>query len=723
MATIGSIYNNHAGNLGGVFKQVKNYYFSMPVSTITNALNNAGLPAGAKITSIKLEVTARIENSVAGNFFLTAGFGTTSDSIGTVMINGAQITNIALTGSITRQADILGVMTSTTAPYACGTHCGAYFNFNIHAETLGLRAYWIDSVYLYVETHTHSYTSTITVNPTCTTEGVRTYTCSCGKDSYTEPIGTIPHNYVATNVVSPSGTSYGYTLFECTNGCGSSEQRNLTYNVSAKAGTGCKYINIDGWDVVTEGNTMSHNLAVGSQFTLWSDPKDTYVFDKWVIQYGDGTKTEDTRKDLPVTLDANISAEAIYKHVHTEVIDAAKEPTCTSTGLTEGKHCSTCGEVFVAQTVIPALGHNYVPTVVSPTEDSHGYTRYDCSRCGHSYVDENSYTYLVRWYSEDGSELLETDPSVPYGTMPEYNGVTPTKAATAQYTYEHFGWNISPTAEDKIELTPVIANVNYYARFKATTIEYLVTWLDEDGTPLGEEAEWVPYGEKPSYDGPKPTKPDSPNGKYRYEFLGWSVKDVDDGYYDESELEPVTGHITYEAVYTPIVKQYHLSFITDDCAIEMTINDVPVEGDIDGYYDYGTFFRLKIVPDFGYEAVGVQFIDPNGDDSSIFPGDTLIFMVTQDEILKCVCERLPTPFFINPEQQVRMVYVVPVINTIVYQVEGDLPELEVKIQSVDGWHLDVVNTDMDEKYGLYAYYEVEQLYMNDGKTIINERIW
>ena len=47
---------------------------------------------------------------------------------------------------------------------------------------------------------------------------------------------------------------------------------------------------------------------------------------------------------------------------HIEVIDAAKTPTCTETGLTEGKHCSVCGEVLVAQTVVDALGHNYDKT-------------------------------------------------------------------------------------------------------------------------------------------------------------------------------------------------------------------------------------------------------------------------------------------------------------------------------------------------------------------------
>ena len=50
---------------------------------------------------------------------------------------------------------------------------------------------------------------------------------------------------------------------------------------------------------------------------------------------------------------------------HTEEIDVAIDATCTTKGLTEGKHCSVCKEVIVAQTEIDIIGHNYVEDVCS----------------------------------------------------------------------------------------------------------------------------------------------------------------------------------------------------------------------------------------------------------------------------------------------------------------------------------------------------------------------
>ena len=75
---------------------------------------------------------------------------------------------------------------------------------------------------------------------------------------------------------------------------------------------------------------------------------------------------------------------------HTEVIDDAVAPTCTETGLTEGKHCDVCGEVLIAQQTVAALGHNYTAAVTAPDCVNGGYTTYPCSVCGHSYVADHT---------------------------------------------------------------------------------------------------------------------------------------------------------------------------------------------------------------------------------------------------------------------------------------------------------------------------------------------
>ena len=45
---------------------------------------------------------------------------------------------------------------------------------------------------------------------------------------------------------------------------------------------------------------------------------------------------------------------------HTVVVDPHVDATCTKTGLTQGSHCSVCGEILVPQEVIPMTDHTYV---------------------------------------------------------------------------------------------------------------------------------------------------------------------------------------------------------------------------------------------------------------------------------------------------------------------------------------------------------------------------
>ena len=63
----------------------------------------------------------------------------------------------------------------------------------------------------------HSYTETITQEPTCTEDGVKTYTCECG-DSYTETIPATGHNYGDFVVTKPATcTEDGIKTKTCAN--------------------------------------------------------------------------------------------------------------------------------------------------------------------------------------------------------------------------------------------------------------------------------------------------------------------------------------------------------------------------------------------------------------------------------------------------------------------------------------------------------------------------
>ena len=99
---------------------------------------------------------------------------------------------------------------------------------------------------------------------------------------------------------------------------------------------------------------------------------------------------------------------------HTEVTDAAVAPTCTATGLTEGKHCSVCNTVIVAQETVAALGHTYDDGVVTtaPTYTAEGVKTYTCSVCG------NTYTEAIAML-EKADEIVSSGDSSIKVTVPE----------------------------------------------------------------------------------------------------------------------------------------------------------------------------------------------------------------------------------------------------------------------------------------------------------------
>ena len=69
---------------------------------------------------------------------------------------------------------------------------------------------------------------------------------------------------------------------------------------------------------------------------------------------------------------------------HTEIVLTGKSVTCTETGLTEGKKCSACGKILVAQKELPVTGHTAGEwEVVVPAQVGiEGKEQQKCTVCG-----------------------------------------------------------------------------------------------------------------------------------------------------------------------------------------------------------------------------------------------------------------------------------------------------------------------------------------------------
>ena len=143
----------------------------------------------------------------------------------------------------------------------------------------------------------------------------------------------------------------------------------------------------------------------------------------------------------------------------------------------------------------------------------------------------NSYTIKFM----NGSEELQST-EVAYGEMPVYEGATPTKDATAQYTYDFSGWDS--------EIVAVTGAKTYNAQFTGTVNNYVITFMN--GEEILQSGE-VAYGETPEYTGATPTKP--ADAQDTYTFAGWSP-----------EIAAVTGTATYTATFTGTTNKYLITF-------------------------------------------------------------------------------------------------------------------------------------------------------------------
>ncbi len=142
--------------------------------------------------------------------------------------------------------------------------------------------------------------------------------------------------------------------------------------------------------------------------------------------------------------------------------------------------------------------------------------------------------YAIRFLN--GGNVIQNS-NWDYGTTPSYTGATPTKSATAEWTYTFKGWDQ--------EITTVTGAKDYSATFNQTKNKYTILFKNDDGTTL--QTSELEYGSTPSYTGATPTK--AATAEWSYTFKGW-----------DQEIATVTGAKTYTATYTATKNKYAITF-------------------------------------------------------------------------------------------------------------------------------------------------------------------
>ena len=157
----------------------------------------------------------------------------------------------------------------------------------------------------------------ITTSPTCENAGAKTYTCTVCNATKTEAITATGHTEVIDAAVAATCTEPGKTEGKHCSVCG---------------------------EVITAQKEIP---ALGHSWGEW-----TVTTPASCTATGEETRTCDRC--------AATEKRELAKTGHMEVVDPAVEATCTATGLTEGKHCSVCHAVIVAQEVVPMKEHTVV---------------------------------------------------------------------------------------------------------------------------------------------------------------------------------------------------------------------------------------------------------------------------------------------------------------------------------------------------------------------------
>lgn len=205
--------------------------------------------------------------------------------------------------------------------------------------------------------HIHSYGTWVTVKvASCTEEGTQERVCSCGEKE-TETVAKLAHRESAWITDKEANcTEAGSKHTEC-EVCKATIK---TDTIPAKGHTDGAWI-IDKEASATSDGSKHLECAV-CKATIKTEviPATPHTPGAWIVDKEPTCTETGLRHRACTKCGETVDTETISAKGHTEVTDAAKAATCTATGLTEGKHCSVCKAVTVAQVTVPVKAHTEV---------------------------------------------------------------------------------------------------------------------------------------------------------------------------------------------------------------------------------------------------------------------------------------------------------------------------------------------------------------------------